>query len=554
MICVVQYGWSLVRRSRSHRLLKDYQCQLEGLEHDLANLRVEREQIQTENRLLQELLTESDPPSVTRRLLGCFAGEGGRGFAAFVVAEAPIRILAAAGLSRTAQAGLHLDPSLLDCLSGNKVLTIERAQAERTGLWSSLSESDRQQVDDALFLIRVPGRRNTPQTVLISTSLFPNSAPPDRQHRMSLRVIEAVARQIQQCSQTIAHDEELKLAREILELRSVLDARLRDEPAMLEEFLARLLAITAFDRVGILMRRATTTGLHRISVAQAHGFQASPMWRDDELRLAESRLEHPGLHLHDGGREDHGAGAAAMDAASFGQAVTAGLRCEGENLGILCLTRRQLEPIAPAEIELVQWATDFLVDAIVRATDQALMEDRAHHDGLTGLANRATFDHYLKLSVSRDGQAAATCGLILCDIDHFKRVNDEYGHQAGDEALRVVAAIVRDECASHLRGTDEPLAARYGGEELAVVLPGVNLAVAVRLAERIRLAVREATVTWKGTSFRVTVSSGVAITGAGDGDPAAIIADADQALYQAKHAGRDCVRPTIAAHPTLAIE
>ncbi len=152
-------------------------------------------------------------------------------------------------------------------------------------------------------------------------------------------------------------------------------------------------------------------------------------------------------------------------------------------------------------------------------------------DGLTGVANRRRFDESLE-----DACAEGTLvSLVLIDLDHFKTLNDTQGHQDGDEALRVVGALLNRRTES--RGG---LAARFGGEEFVWLLPGVSLEVAAEEAEGFRKLVRAAGVRHGcAPDGIVTASMGVA---SGEGlTPAALIALADAALYRAKAGGRDCV-------------
>ncbi|HZO29324.1 MAG TPA: GGDEF domain-containing protein [Chloroflexota bacterium] len=156
-------------------------------------------------------------------------------------------------------------------------------------------------------------------------------------------------------------------------------------------------------------------------------------------------------------------------------------------------------------------------------------------DGLTQLTNRKGFDEFMNRMVfMRDvfGEAAA---LLIVDADHFKKVNDMYGHPGGDAALRAIAdCLVRN----FPRKSD--MVARYGGEELAVVLPDTSPQNAVRLAERTRLAVRELQIPHGSQAIGVTISVGVAQIGRHE-SVQSWLERADQALYQAKSQGRDRV-------------
>lgn len=161
-------------------------------------------------------------------------------------------------------------------------------------------------------------------------------------------------------------------------------------------------------------------------------------------------------------------------------------------------------------------------------------------DPLTGLANRRAFTERLERlwAETRTGQPFA---LLLVDVDHFKRFNDLYGHGAGDACLREVADLLR----AHAARSDD-LVARYGGEEFAFLLPRLDRASALALAERIRIALEARRLPHAGRGDglnHLTVSAGVATSADGAPSPVALVDAADAALYQAKSAGRNRVGP-----------
>jgi diguanylate cyclase len=156
----------------------------------------------------------------------------------------------------------------------------------------------------------------------------------------------------------------------------------------------------------------------------------------------------------------------------------------------------------------------------------AQLETLAQHDPLTGAANRRAWDRTLPVEMDRAGRAGTPLVVALLDLDHFKRFNDQYGHQAGDQLLRSATEAWQ----SLLRSSD--LLARYGGEEFAVLLPTSTLGQAVEIVDRLRVA----------TPLAQTFSAGVALW-RGDETADQLVARADKALYQAKQAGRNQVLP-----------
>ena len=168
-------------------------------------------------------------------------------------------------------------------------------------------------------------------------------------------------------------------------------------------------------------------------------------------------------------------------------------------------------------------------------TQSDLLRQMVFIDGLTGVANRRCFDERLGTEWRRAARHSSALALLMLDLDHFKRYNDRYGHQAGDECLRRVASVIKG---GLLRPGD--LVARYGGEEFACILPTTDfdgaLAVAAGIEQRVRaLQIEHA----DSVCEVVTLSIGAALgMPQPDGDPLRLLALADAQLYRAKHSGR----------------
>lgn len=160
-------------------------------------------------------------------------------------------------------------------------------------------------------------------------------------------------------------------------------------------------------------------------------------------------------------------------------------------------------------------------------------------DALTGLANRRAFMSQLYREAHRHERHGLPMSVLIMDIDHFKHVNDEWGHAMGDEVLRQLARLLRQ----HTRERVD-LPARYGGEEFVVLLPDTTLEGAQAVAEKLAVRLREQDFMAKGRSFRVTMSMGVVQYGGGDPDLA--LREADRNLYEAKAQGRDRIVATLA--------
>ena len=203
-------------------------------------------------------------------------------------------------------------------------------------------------------------------------------------------------------------------------------------------------------------------------------------------------------------------------------------------LGALILARRGREEWRDGDRRLLTWAAEEVATAFSRAYTLEAAERGARIDVLTGLPNRRYFDEVLDIERPRR-RANDTLGIVMIDIDHFKRLNDRYGHAVGDRVLRAVAGAI----GSAVRSEDTP--ARYGGEEFAVLIRRTSQEQAVEVGERIRNTVARLRPSSLGIDQSVTVSVGVAVARSGEVAMRSVVERADQALYRAKRLGRDRV-------------
>jgi len=206
---------------------------------------------------------------------------------------------------------------------------------------------------------------------------------------------------------------------------------------------------------------------------------------------------------------------------------------DGQNrLGLLSLD----EPVDQqypdlATVQALELFADQCAAAISRVQLHQRLEQLAMTDSLTGLHNRHVLEDALARELQRSERSGRPCAVLFCDLDHFKRVNDNCDHATGDQVLQQVAAVIRQ----RLRRGD--LAARYGGDEFVVLLPDTDLEAAVEVAGDLRERIAASP-----SPLPVTVSIGVAGSMGADPDGPSFLAAADAAMYLAKRAGRNRVR------------
>ncbi len=336
-------------------------------------------------------------------------------------------------------------------------------------------------------------------------------------------------------------DEFAELGREFNKMSRELEQRMRElgeERARLRESIQRLGATFAanLDRSALLEIGTQTI----VDAVEARGGRATLRADDAGALLEAARVgdlagAEDALAAAEARAREHGD---ASDATADGMAALAvpiPQPDDDESLtprGVISVARRG-QPFTDAERELVASLARQTGISLENVDLHDQVQRQAVTDELTGLSNHGRFQQVIAAEAAASRRFEQPLGLVMLDIDDFKRVNDSYGHQQGDLVLSEVARVLR----SCSREVDEP--ARYGGEELAVALQQTDLAGAEAIAERVRVAVEALELPrldGRGT-LRVTISCGVAASA--DGDPTALVAAADTALYAAKRAGKN---------------
>jgi diguanylate cyclase (GGDEF)-like protein len=206
---------------------------------------------------------------------------------------------------------------------------------------------------------------------------------------------------------------------------------------------------------------------------------------------------------------------------------------ESKLLGLFVMSSEKAHFLDAFQIELLKVMCNQAATSIANAKLHAEIEKLATTDSLTGLFNHRVFQERLSGELKKLSRYSEPNSLLLADIDFFKKINDTYGHPAGDFVLKEVSKIIRET----IREMDIP--ARYGGEEFAAILPRTDSKGAMNIAERLRKAVMNASFSYDTSSLRVTLSIGIATTPSDARTEKELIEKADHALYYAKHNGRN---------------
>ena len=205
------------------------------------------------------------------------------------------------------------------------------------------------------------------------------------------------------------------------------------------------------------------------------------------------------------------------------------------NLGIAIQNAQLYKATQQREAEVRQANAQLRAQLTEIETLQAQLREQAIRDPLTGLFNRRYLIETLDREVAQAIRASTPLSIIMIDLDHFKKINDTYGHKAGDVMLQTLGTLLTT------KTRDGDIACRYGGEEFIIVLPGASQTIAQRRAEQMRSTFEELRITYGGHILSATLSAGVAEFPLNGIDGETVLQDADKALYTAKSLGRNRV-------------
>lgn len=537
VICALQYALHLNSRRRAKQDSLRFRSEIGGMESALNRLQKDRTIMGRENQILREFVAQTECEKAVGLLLKRFVANPDVGLAAFLRLENGLPHLSQKrGLSAAAADHFEVDEPIMHTLRQGNSVVLEGSELVTSLLWSRFDARDRNKTRRiALFPVGEPTEL---LGILVTSELFPADAELPEQVELAERLLESISCSLKHKLTMEQQQSHIRWTQEMLELRSITEKRFSSPFLMLEEFLKQLALKTNAERATIYLSLQDGQGSLK-PLARTPENEGTPGLRQAWTRHEES-LATAGSYLDETtqfGSEQlsrHG-----IDSL-IGRALLAPLVQARGTIGIMVLTKGNLDPFCKLEESLAAWAAEFLAQTMLRVLNQAVVERQARLDGLTQLANRRTFDLQIAQETRVATETATPCSLLMLDLDRFKKVNDTYGHQGGDKALQTLSLVLREQL-SKMRSSDRFLPARYGGEEIAVLLPGIGVEGATRIAESIRAAIEQQPVEHEHASFQITASIGVATIPRDARTGPELISAADTALYQAKASGRNRV-------------
>lgn len=511
----------------AHSRIPPEELDVSRREHSLTRL---------ENRVLREFVSQADPAKSINLLLRHFIPDPTQAFAALIErSSSGTTCRFSRGLSQESLESLRLSDAELNVVQNARAVSLHGQAVLDSSVVAGLSRVDVAKAR-SLHLIAV-GDAADPLGIFATTTLFPAGASAGRQTELAKRLMIGIASTIRTLRSLREREAQLRLTSEMLDLRSVADQRFNHPVALIEAFLGALAPKVEADSAALFLF-SPDRGTAGPAIARCGGTEAagvSGRWRSYEEMLARLAVA-----------VDRPRAIGADELPRYGvdslihSALLLPLCNEERVVGLIVLARGSSRAFSSDDETLAAWSTEFLAKAIPRVLSQALVERQARQDGLTGLANRREWDSRFKTVLDDARRNGVEASVLLCDLDRFKAVNDTYGHRAGDEVLRILARTIQEQV-FRTRSSDWALIARYGGEEIAVLLPGFGSIGAIRIAEAIRSTVERTPVTVDHHELRTTICIGLATFPDHAGTPEGLLSAADGALYHAKSTGRNRV-------------
>lgn len=535
LVCLLQYLLYLYRMTRIRQEHARVSAALQELENQFRETQRDCSVATVENDLLRDFIAAPPTEQLVQTLLQRLVPDLKSGWAAYIALHPEPHVLQNRGLLECPPDVVDLEDSNLTPLWSGLPVIFRDPRVAKSGFLLNFGSADRNRSGSQLYVFGVRhGERCF--GLLVTSSLFPADVPVEQQTELVQRLCTGLARHLEALEIHAVQEQELRVSADRLALRNLFDHHFETPLQLTQQF------------VRSLQTRLNAESVVLFSARSADGTESLPIFSGGPPTI-EMRELYQHLETSSGSAPaDRSRGTLFDEYALLGMglqhefrsAILMPVATPLKPIGMLCVTRSSGEQLSTVQQNLVQWATDLYVEKLTFLIQHTEVSRLAKLDTVTQIANRRVFDSELERELQIAYATSSELSLILFDIDRFKSINDSHGHPAGDQVLRVFGGILRD-CLSHLRAGDRGLCARYGGDEFAVILPGMGPLGAARIGELIRQHLLHAKIAWQETKLHPTVSGGFATYPENGLTSQELIAAADTALFKSKAGGRNAI-------------
>lgn len=535
LVCLLQYLLYLYRMTRIRQEHARVSAALQELENQFRETQRDCSVATVENDLLRDFIAAPPTEQLVQTLLQRLVPDLKSGWAAYIALHPEPHVLQNRGLLECPPDVVDLEDSNLTPLWSGLPVIFRDPRVAKSGFLLNFGSADRNRSGSQLYVFGVRhGERCF--GLLVTSSLFPADVPVQQQTELVQRLCTGLARHLEALETHAVQEQELRVSADRLALRNLFDHHFETPLQLTQQF------------VRSLQTRLNAESVVLFSARSADGTESLPIFSGGPPTIEMRELYQHLETSSDSAPADRSKGTLFDEYALLGMglqhefrsAILMPVATPLKPIGMLCVTRSSGEQLSTVQQNLVQWATDLYVEKLTFLIQHTEVSRLAKLDTVTQIANRRVFDSELERELQIAYATSSELSLILFDIDRFKAINDSHGHPAGDQVLQVFGGILRD-CLSHLRAGDRGLCARYGGDEFAVILPGMGPLGAARIGELIRQHLLHAKIVWQDTKLHPTVSGGFATYPENGLTSQELIAAADTALFKSKAGGRNAI-------------
>lgn len=536
--CLLHYIHTVIKNRQTKEKLTAQENLIVSNQGQISNLVNDQKTRELENQILREMLPKNNATqSLSLFLERLLPGES-QGLCGFFSADSKEAQLVSGRGALIENACWQIPPDIMEHLEKQGSTVVQRSNFNSSGLTAVTHLTALNNIDE-IYLIAQPDQKGN-YHLLMTTELFPVSSDRQKQIEFLQQIIQSVGFQLRQAISLKQEHSQSLFSQNKIKLIEILNNESLSPVVNIQNYISVLTNLTDAFRANLHLTESDGKLAERPLIRACHetepNNQSENNWIAQERIMANlgilstqnrvilSKSDLYKININD----------------KIQNAIISRLEAKSGIIPIFSVLKHGETPFNPHDEKLILWAANTLSSYLMKSLNHALIKKSSCQDGLTRLANRRAFDEQLLNAIQLAQNEKSDCALILLDIDHFKSINDNFGHTVGDLVLKETAELLSTKM-SKFCPDNRHLVARYGGEEMAIILPEKTPEEAYTIADQLRAACADHLIEADENEIHITMSAGVANYSPRLDEPLKLIEAADIALYEAKTSGRNRV-------------